>query len=107
MLLQTKKTVNLQYFNSNLLYLNEGVKKIMTTIEFNESLTTRTLNKYFKSSIKSADYTEDIKVIFDKDTSIDLAGMQILYAMKEELKSNGKQLIIEGLPQLFLDYINK
>lgn len=79
----------------------------MTTVAFSESLTTRTLNKYFKSSIKSADYTDDIKVIFDKNTSIDLAGMQILYAMKKELESNGKSLIIEGLPELFLDYINK
>lgn len=78
----------------------------MTTLEINESLNTRTLSKYFKNSIKKANYLDDLHVKFPADSNVDLAGLQILYAMKKELIKNNKNLTIEGLNNLFIEYLN-
>lgn len=78
----------------------------MTTLEFSDSLNTRTMAKYFKNTIKKADYSDDLEVKFPEDSNVDLAGFQILYAIKKELEKNGKKLTISGLNNLFVEYLN-
>lgn len=78
----------------------------MATIKFDESLNIKTLNKYFKKNIKGADYSKDITVSFTKDSSVDLAGLQILVAMKKELEKNGKKLKVDGLSDTLKSYLN-
>ncbi|WP_300367593.1 anti-anti-sigma factor [Brachyspira sp.] len=80
----------------------------MSVLEINDNLNIRTMSKYFKNVIKNADYNNDITVKFncDGDAHVDLAGLQILYAMKKELAKNGKNLIVEGMDNLFNEYLN-
>ena len=78
----------------------------MSVIEFSESFDVRSLSKYFNPVVKKSDYSEDIKVIFHDGATADLAGIQVLYAMSKELASNGKELIIDGLPNKALEYFN-
>lgn len=78
----------------------------MSEIEFTESLNVRSVAKYFNPVIKKADFSDDIKVIFKDGASIDLAGLQILFAMRKELESNDKTLVIEGLSDEVLEYFN-
>lgn len=80
----------------------------MSLIEINDSLNIRTMGKYFKNVIKSANYNDDITVKFNTegDAHVDLAGLQILYSMKKELAKNQKTLIVEGMDNLFVEYLN-
>ena len=78
----------------------------MSVIEFSESFDVRSLSKYFTPVVKKSDYSEDIKVIFYDGATVDLAGIQVLYAMSKELTSNGKKLVIDGLPDKALEYFN-
>ncbi len=80
----------------------------MSVIEISDNLNIRTMSKYFKNVIKSADYNDDITIKFncEGDAHVDLAGLQILYAMKKELAKNQKNLIVEGMDKLFVDYLN-
>ena len=79
----------------------------MSVIEINDNLNIRTMSKYFKNVIKSANYNEDITVKFNCEgpAHVDLAGLQILYAMKKELAKNQKKLIVEGMDNLFVEYL--
>ena len=79
----------------------------MSVIEINDNLNIRTMSKYFKNVIKSADYNDDLTIKFncDGDAHVDLAGLQILYAMKKELAKNQKTLIVEGMDNLFVEYL--
>lgn len=80
----------------------------MSVIEISDNLNIRTMSKYFKNVIKSANYNDDITIKFncDGEAHVDLAGLQILYAMKKELAKNQKNLIVEGMDNLFQDYLN-
>lgn len=78
----------------------------MSVIEINDNLNIRTMSKYFNNVIKNANYNDDITIKFPGDSSLDLAGLQILYAIKKELAKNSKQLIVEGLDNLFMEYLN-
>ena len=80
----------------------------MSVIEINDNLNIRTMSKYFKNVIKSANYTEDMTIKFNCEESahVDLAGLQILYAVKKELAKNQKKLIVEGMDNLFVEYLN-
>ncbi|WP_295154058.1 anti-anti-sigma factor [uncultured Brachyspira sp.] len=79
----------------------------MSVLEINDNLNIRTMSKYFKNVIKSADYNDDMTIKFncEGDAHVDLAGLQILYAVKKELAKNGKNLIVEGMNNLFDDYL--
>ena len=79
----------------------------MSIIEINDNLNIRTMSKYFKNVIKSADYNEDMTIKFNTegDAHVDLAGLQILYAIKKELAKNQKNLIVEGMDNLFVEYL--
>jgi len=78
----------------------------MSVIEFTESFNVRSLSKFFNPVVKQADYSEDMKVIFHDGATVDLAGIQVLCAMSKELSSNGKELVIDGLPDKALEYFN-
>ena len=78
----------------------------MATLEINDNLNIRTMGKYFKNTFKSADYNDDITIKFPAESTLDLAGLQILYAVKKELAKNSKELIVEGLDNLFIEYLN-
>ena len=47
-----------------------------------------------------------VKFNCEGDAHVDLAGLQILYAMKKELAKNQKNLIVEGMDNLFVEYLN-
>lgn len=78
----------------------------MADIKINESFNVRTLSTYFESVIKKADYKEDINIEFPENTYIDLAGLQILVAMKKELEANGKNLTVVGVEESVIKYLN-
>ena len=78
----------------------------MTTLEINDNLNIRTMGKYFKNTFKSANYNDDITIEFPPESNLDLAGLQILYAIKKELAKNGKELTVNGLDSLFIEYLN-
>lgn len=78
----------------------------MPIIEIEENLNVRTMGKYFKNVIKEANYNEDTTIKFAEGSNVDLAGIQILYSIKKELDKNQKKLIVEGLDNLFIEYLN-
>ena len=78
----------------------------MSVMEIDDNLNVRTMGKYFKNVFKAANYNEDITVKFPEGAHVDLAGLQILYAVKKELDKNQKKLIVEGLDNLFIEYLN-
>ncbi|MEI0531356.1 anti-anti-sigma factor [Brachyspira pilosicoli] len=78
----------------------------MSVIEIDENLNIRTMSKYFKNTIKAANYNEDTTIKFPEDSHLDLAGLQILYSIKKELDKNQKKLIVEGLDKSFIEYLN-
>lgn len=78
----------------------------MSIMEIDDNLNVRTMGKYFKNVFKAANYNEDITVKFPEGAHVDLAGLQILYAVKKELDKNQKKLIVEGLDNLFIEYLN-
>lgn len=78
----------------------------MSVIEIGENLNIRTMSKYFKNVIKAANYNEDTTIKFPEGSHLDLAGLQILYSIKKELDKNQKKLIVEGLDNSFIEYLN-
>ena len=50
----------------------------MAVLEINDNLNIRTMSKYFKNVIKSADYNEDMTIKFNTegDAHVDLAGLK-------------------------------
>lgn len=78
----------------------------MINLNIDDNLNIRTVGKYFKNIIKSSDYNDDITIKFPGESTLDLVGLQILYAIKKELDKNEKQLIVEGLDDLFVEYLN-
>lgn len=78
----------------------------MATLIINDNLNVRTMGKYFKNTFKSADYSDNVTIEFPNESTLDLAGLQILYAIKKELNKNGKNLTINGLDNLFIEYLN-
>lgn len=77
----------------------------MANIKINESFNVRTLSAYFESVIKKANYKEDITIEFPENTYLDLAGLQILVAMKKELDANGKNLTVVGAEESVIKYL--
>ena len=63
----------------------------MSVMEIDDNLNVRTMGKYFKNVFKAANYNEDITVKFPEGAHVDLAGLQILYAVKKELDKNMKK----------------
>lgn len=78
----------------------------MSVIEIDDNLNVRTMGKYFKNVLKAANYNEDTTIKFTEGSTVDLAGLQILYAIKKELDKNQKKFIVEGLDNLFIEYLN-
>lgn len=78
----------------------------MSVIEIDDNLNVRTMGKYFKNVLKTANYNEDTTIKFTEGSTVDLAGLQILYAIKKELDKNQKNFIVEGLDNLFIEYLN-
>ena len=78
----------------------------MSVIDIDDNLNVRTMSKYFKNVLKAANYNEDTIIKFPEGSHLDLAGLQILYAIKKELDKNQKKLIVEGLDNLFIEYLN-